>query len=135
MEGFIKRIQTFTLSFFEKVIFLLLINAFFQVFAIFNTIAYGAGAFVLHNDYKNTPPELQWWHFFVEICHLQWNSAWKNLISTLYFTSLNSAGTVLYFHKKISLSPNFNSDFCAIIKNIIWINSKHFMHWNAIKLN
>jgi len=29
------------------------------VFAIFNTIAYGAGAFVLHNDYKNTPPELQ----------------------------------------------------------------------------
>ena len=33
---------------------------FFQVFAIFNTVAYGLGAYVLHNDYKATPPELQW---------------------------------------------------------------------------
>ena len=32
----------------------------FQVFAIFNTLAYGLGAYVLHNDYKATPPELQW---------------------------------------------------------------------------
>merc|ERR1711935_772527 len=29
------------------------------VFAIFNTVAYGLGAYVLHNDYKATPPELQ----------------------------------------------------------------------------
>lgn len=29
------------------------------VFAIFNTVAYGIGAFILFNDYKSTPPELQ----------------------------------------------------------------------------
>ena len=29
------------------------------VFAIFNTIAYALGAYILHNDYKATPPELQ----------------------------------------------------------------------------
>merc|ERR1712012_16877 len=29
------------------------------VFGIFNTIAYGFGAYILHNDYKATPPELQ----------------------------------------------------------------------------
>ena len=29
------------------------------VFGIFNTIAYGIGAYILHNDYKATPPELQ----------------------------------------------------------------------------
>lgn len=29
------------------------------VFAIFNTVAYALGAYVLHNDYKATPPELQ----------------------------------------------------------------------------
>ena len=31
-----------------------------QVFGIFNTLAYGFGAYILHNDYKATPPELQW---------------------------------------------------------------------------
>ena len=30
-----------------------------QIFAIFNTIAYALGAYILHNDYKATPPELQ----------------------------------------------------------------------------
>ena len=35
-------------------------NISFQVFGIFNTIAYGFGAYILHNDYKATPPELQW---------------------------------------------------------------------------
>jgi len=29
------------------------------VFGIFNTVAYGVGAYILHNDYKATPPELQ----------------------------------------------------------------------------
>jgi hypothetical protein len=29
------------------------------VFAIFNSVAYGFGAFILLNDYKSTPPELQ----------------------------------------------------------------------------
>jgi len=29
------------------------------VFAIFNTVAYGLGSFILWNDYKSTPPELQ----------------------------------------------------------------------------
>ncbi len=29
------------------------------VFAIFNTIAYALGAYILRNDYKATPPELQ----------------------------------------------------------------------------
>jgi len=29
------------------------------VFGLFNTIAYGFGAYILHNDYKATPPELQ----------------------------------------------------------------------------
>lgn len=32
----------------------------FQIIAIFNTIAYALGAYILHNDYKATPPELQW---------------------------------------------------------------------------
>ena len=32
---------------------------YFQVFAIFNTVAYGLGSFILWNDYKSTPPELQ----------------------------------------------------------------------------